>query len=406
MMVGNPIWLWGFVGLVIPIGIHLLSRKEGKVIRFGSLRHLQETPTQQFKHLRLNDVWQLLLRCLIVITLVLALADIRLPSAKGQKWVVLEPTATLPITLEAWVDSLKDNGFELRSFRSGFPLLNEETYEPTSTSYWKLIQELNSIALERAYIISPAPFNRFTGARIPLAGFISWIPLEPANVNFVQDVTKISNDSVLVTAGASNALITQFSSSVQMLPWQQTHVNDSLSIQLKDTVTVALFYDDAYVNTARILKAALNTIGAQANFFLTLSINQMPKNPSDSSWLIWLSSRTPVAYGKNKLLLREQPYADLLAQESAHRWTLSRAVTEEDILRDHLLTELATLILKPVTEEPRFDLRGMPETMLKAPAITTEKKSPAGYHPIENILMVLLILFVAAERIIAYLRNA
>ena len=65
----NPLLLWSLAGLVIPLGIHLLSRKEGKVLRLGSLRHVQETSTQQFKGIRLNEIVLLMLRCAMIILL-------------------------------------------------------------------------------------------------------------------------------------------------------------------------------------------------------------------------------------------------------------------------------------------------------------------------------------------------
>ncbi|NBP69377.1 MAG: hypothetical protein EBU52_11590, partial [Cytophagia bacterium] len=45
----NPAMLWSLLGISIPIAIHLLSRKEGKVIPLGSIRYLEESPSQQFK---------------------------------------------------------------------------------------------------------------------------------------------------------------------------------------------------------------------------------------------------------------------------------------------------------------------------------------------------------------------
>ena len=44
----------GFLNAV-PVAIHLLSRKEGKVIKVGSLRHLRETTTRQFRSLKPNE---------------------------------------------------------------------------------------------------------------------------------------------------------------------------------------------------------------------------------------------------------------------------------------------------------------------------------------------------------------
>ena len=66
MQFAQPIFLWALAGLSVPIAIHLLSKKEGKVIRLGSLRHVREKSTQQFKSIRLNEWLLLALRCLIV----------------------------------------------------------------------------------------------------------------------------------------------------------------------------------------------------------------------------------------------------------------------------------------------------------------------------------------------------
>src|SRR5690349_13991138 len=92
MYFSNPIWLWALTGISIPIAIHLLSRKEGKVIRIGSLRHLQETSTQQFKGIRLNELALLALRCLLIILFVMILSGLSLHWTNSNKvsWVLVE----------------------------------------------------------------------------------------------------------------------------------------------------------------------------------------------------------------------------------------------------------------------------------------------------------------------------
>ena len=69
MALANSFWLWGLSALSVPLIIHLLSRREGKVIRMGSLRYLQDSNTQQFKSLRLNEIILFILRCLLIIIL-------------------------------------------------------------------------------------------------------------------------------------------------------------------------------------------------------------------------------------------------------------------------------------------------------------------------------------------------
>src|SRR6187549_1844600 len=88
----NPTWLWGLTGLLIPLAIHLLSRKEGKVIRVGSIRHLEETSTRQFKSIKLNEFVLLILRSLLILFIVLFLAGLLWPdSDSGNKhWLLVE----------------------------------------------------------------------------------------------------------------------------------------------------------------------------------------------------------------------------------------------------------------------------------------------------------------------------
>ena len=77
MQLINPIWLWGLTGLLIPIGIHLLSRKQGKIIKFGSLRHLEESQTKQSINVRLNEVPLLILRCALIFLIVILLCGLK-----------------------------------------------------------------------------------------------------------------------------------------------------------------------------------------------------------------------------------------------------------------------------------------------------------------------------------------
>lgn len=62
----QPLFLWTLAGAFIPIAIHLLSRKEGKVVKVGSLRHMEESNTSRFKSIRLNETLLLLARCLMI----------------------------------------------------------------------------------------------------------------------------------------------------------------------------------------------------------------------------------------------------------------------------------------------------------------------------------------------------
>src|SRR6478735_938581 len=127
MLLTNPIWLWALSGLSIPIGIHLLSRKEGKVIRIGSLRHLQETNTQQFKGIRLNEIVLLLLRCTLIILFVLLMCGLSFErySESEAKWVLIEKGLENEREVQIQLDTFQSQGYELRWLAEGFPLFDD-----------------------------------------------------------------------------------------------------------------------------------------------------------------------------------------------------------------------------------------------------------------------------------------
>nr|MBN2278842.1 VWA domain-containing protein [candidate division Zixibacteria bacterium] len=65
---------------LIPLLIHLFSKRKVKVVEFSSLRHLKEMQKRQVRRLKIRQILLLLLRMLIILTAVLAFAR---PASKG-----------------------------------------------------------------------------------------------------------------------------------------------------------------------------------------------------------------------------------------------------------------------------------------------------------------------------------
>src|SRR3990170_3855302 len=138
----NPIWLWGLTGILIPIGIHLLSRKEGRTIKIGSVRHLEDSRTKQFKSLRLNEILLLALRCLLIITLVFLLSGLHLKEIekKGLRWVLIEKGLEHEPEFSSLIDSLQRNGFDMKILAPGFPDLKDSIQNAEPINYWNLMK--------------------------------------------------------------------------------------------------------------------------------------------------------------------------------------------------------------------------------------------------------------------------
>ena len=182
----NPIWLWGLTGLLIPIGIHLLSRREGKIIKIGSIRHLEETNSKQFKSIRLNEFLLLILRCLIITILVLFLSGFNFKSLQESgKWLIVESGLEHDQQFSVLTDSLKRSGFEVKSLTSGFPDLSDNPSVIKKINYWNLLDELKKKSLMQAVVLSYNYAEGFKGKRTSLPEKVKWISKNPAPIEFV-----------------------------------------------------------------------------------------------------------------------------------------------------------------------------------------------------------------------------
>src|SRR5687768_2528902 len=70
----TPLFLLGVLAVVGPILFHLIRRTTREVTPFSSLMFLQPTPPRVTRRSRLENLWLLLLRCMVLALLALAFA--------------------------------------------------------------------------------------------------------------------------------------------------------------------------------------------------------------------------------------------------------------------------------------------------------------------------------------------
>lgn len=194
----QPWYLWALPGLVIPLAIHLLSRKEGRLIRMGSLRHIRETSSRQFKSIRLNEYVLLALRSIVVILMVLLMSGWYLNDLKdSRKWLILEHGLESDSRVSALCDSLRRSGYEERYLLPGFPALDEKQEKPTQPDYSARLEELQREVVDMVVVIATNRVRGFTGERIALSPEVRWISLTPAPQKFVVAQVLTGGDSLL-----------------------------------------------------------------------------------------------------------------------------------------------------------------------------------------------------------------
>src|SRR5512147_1552013 len=70
----SPTVLFAAFAALIPLIIHLFSKRRVKVVEFSSIRHLKSMQKRQVRRLKVRQLLLLILRMLLILTIVLAFA--------------------------------------------------------------------------------------------------------------------------------------------------------------------------------------------------------------------------------------------------------------------------------------------------------------------------------------------
>jgi hypothetical protein len=405
MLFTNPIWLWALVGLSIPIGIHLLSRKEGQIIRIGSLRHLQETNTQQFKGIRLNEIVLLMLRCVMIIVFVLLMSGLSFDrtSESQSKWILIERGLEKIREVQAQVDTFRANGYEVHWFAEGFPLYADSASVSIPILYWKLAEQLQAKKVSDIVVVSKNSMNGFKGMRPQLAGKVRWISVPMGNDDFLLKAT-VKGDSVIIREGHAQADKTYFTTrNVSHDNWDQTANNP-------DSIEVVIVSDNTRQYDRQIVETALQTIRMFYPIEMKLTQVTPESFKSAKQWGIWLSDK-PVSESikANVIYLKPGSSQEILVQEKANRWVITKRLNEEVALNESFTVGLASLLLSSKKDwevADRYDQRMLAdESSWSNNDGGGMKKSSFSRQSADSYLLALFLITLLVERLLAYYRK-
>lgn len=317
----NPLGFIALAGILIPVLIHLWNKKQQQTVKVGSIRWLQASESSRLSSLKLNDVLLMILRCLIVGLIALVMAQ---PS-----WLNNEPKAAhkeayiSPELLQAnnpilrkTIDSLQASGYQLRSFDSEFSNLGKEDWnkpafqlKSASNDYWDLYEIISQKANEgdSIWIFSSAQMQHFQGQKPRRNNQIFWVTVDTEQSKYwLQEAYKISNDSLALVIGKSDADQTEFTrQNVNFngnqikntnLPNLKLDSEKSRLISNVDTVLIdtgdyktLIYFDDTRKSDSQYLKAALEAAFDYRGLNSDIALTQDQLNASQFDWLFWLS---------------------------------------------------------------------------------------------------------------------
>ena len=413
----NPMWLWALTGLLIPLGIHLLSRKEGKMIEIGSLRHLVESNTAQFQSIRINEIVLLMLRSLLITVIVLLLAGFQINTNKfsTNRWLVIENGIQLEKDIKPLMDSLVQQGYEMRFLAKNFPSINDSLKLPTPKDYWGLTEKLSGSG--DIVVISYNYAEGFKGKRAAMPSNIKWITYNPKLENNVAKIVSLLDDSVWIREATATAERTAFET--KSLPM----IEDSVIVEKNDSITIRIFFEEAFEYDTKILVASLTALQEAIPYKLIIKSAPVKEFVNENSdWIIWLSEdKIPETHntkiiihgsckGNNLPLIVSAPDAKFLCKNlNTATWVITKRLTEESALKENLTLKLASIVLVNMESNGREekDKRVLSESLMwssfqKQSSFHFSKQSLAS---VDQYLVILLFLLLLSERWLAYKRN-
>lgn len=415
MYFANPTYLWGLLGLLVPIFIHLWSNRDSRVIKVGSIKMFTEGESRNSRSFRLNEIWLLLLRGLIIAVLVLIMAELRVQKDNRTQEIAyyFEESILNKASVLELADSLSAHK-PVFLFKEGLPVFEKEgnkTRQNIIPDYWKLAKSLEKEDFDSAVVFSSGYLNGLKGKRPIISKNINWITVDLNDSTRKPLVLRNVKDSLQIVYGIGNSQRLFYEKELIASNYKGTEDLDSIPEIWIKPFEIQIFYDDSLRAQAKYFRSAINAIqnytGRQIEFD---SISQ-EEIKQEKDLLIWLSN-SEVPDLENKVLqLRENEFAEKLIVEGnvENKFFLTQNISAENILDHRLSEELLKLIIPSEEIYDRssgIDKRKISEGFLETGYSEIEDKELRIYYwDLSRYLWILLFVLLIGERILAKIRR-
>ena len=423
----NPTYLWAFLGLLVPIAIHLWSKKEGKTIKIGSTQLLKTGDTKESRSIQLNEFWLLLLRLFLTSVLVLILSNlhIRKKVENNPLTYIVESSLLQDKEFKSILDTIS-TGVPVRLLQNGFPEIDLNTNYKIGTTvpnYWKLAKDMQSLRSDSIIVFTNAYQSGFRGIRPEITKTIEWIPLSKNKTNkHLLAVNKFNKQLELLVMNSNDQQVSfnkdVLQSNTTKIKWNTSkdsiyYLDKWTAINTKSTSEILLFYDVVYSSEAKYLEASFKVVSKYINHKINLvKTNDLESaEPIASDIVIWLSKK-PIPNTNGKIVLFEaNPFANHLIEESQVRdiYHLTKFLDAETIENDHLPEQLIQLLdHNPILNKQinEYDTRVLAKkAIIPVSSNTIIDLSHTNSLEMTKWLWLLFILLLISERIIASYRT-
>ena len=422
----QPTYLWALFSLAVPVLIHLLNKGDVKTVKVGSVKFLRESDTKQSRKIRLNELFLLFLRLLLLALIILYLAEPRWQrnEQKAPLTYLLEPSLVENETFMSFVDSLPQNN--IRWFLDGFPELEAEVDRNTVPNYWQLAQRIPEILSDSIVVFTKGLVKGIKGRRPTVGKNVHWVIVESES-DVVEPVgAKIIGDSIMLFEAKSSSQITDLQ--VSLVPKNDASVVsltlDSLTLKASgktskililknDTLQVTVAFDDTYEREMRFVTSALKAIsmyGKQEINLKTMDADTVLETGKPLDLLVWLKESKIPNVKQTTLAMVPDSLANSLIEstEYKNRFHLTQRLNIENSIEENLANSLATLLLYNSKLEDNLherDQRVLPEAGFLPNVANVETSVEVRTMDISSWIWLAIFLVFVTERMLSKFRK-
>ncbi|WP_375324156.1 BatA domain-containing protein [Flagellimonas sp. GZD32] len=427
MVFANPTYLWALLGLLVPLAIHLWSKKEAKTIKIGSIQLLDESNSRQSSNIQLNEWLLMLLRMAIVALVVLLMAGPQW-RIKGNKKVVtylVDPSLSQEKELSVILDSLAeaspvlllDEGF------STWEIDLESEVDQTPPNYWQLAQKMDSLTSDSIVVFTKANLQGVRSKRPTTQKKVHWVVMESDEIKDEPLLAIEESSRMKLYAKSGNGTQTFLKSELLSENYTKTTEGDSLQIneeigsikvplQTQDTISVNLFVADGFEADQKYTQAALRALAKYVEREINIELkSDVDDSVANANLNIWLKEDKPNDLEGTWLVFDESPLAQNLVEERNQQdhFVLTSRLTSKNTVEQHYAEQLLQVLDLDAELEQllvQADERQMDVAEFK-PNYQEPKtrKELATLKDITLWVFLILVVLMMAERVISYLKK-
>ncbi|PTM03706.1 MAG: hypothetical protein DA407_13750 [Bacteroidetes bacterium] len=412
----NPTYLWALLGLLIPIAIHLWSKKEGRTIKIGSIELLRESESKQTSSFNPNELWLLLLRLLIIslVAMILAEPQFKLKSQNTAITYLIEPSLLNHKKTSSILNTIDDVD-NIKLLERNFPALNDvdlEYFTAETPNYWQLAKNMQSIDSESIVVYTKALTSGFKGMRPAINKHIEWIIIDDEeNVeNLPIKARKIDNNIELLSMQNND----EYTSFEKTLIKESDYNLTDLEIVSDNPVNILLHYDNTFLDDSKYIEASLSAVSKHINrtFNITKSQDANDFDIDTFDFVIWLTQNNSAPMEANTLLeYQNDNLSNSIIVESStkNHFYLTTHLNTENSVENYLPEQLLNILnlnsdLDKIIQENdkrRFSKAELLPTFSKTKTV----KNQANTMSISKWLWLILGIILIGERFIASYRK-